>query len=100
MVSELFSLNVIVGILTSGVRLATSYLYAAIGGLLDSASRSKIHSRAVAPLDLRDAQPRVAAAGPRALPQAGCDLASPFAQRVGPLDAARTMRRSQPTVTP
>jgi len=31
MLSELFSLNVLIGILTSGVRLATSYLYAAIG---------------------------------------------------------------------
>lgn len=31
MISDLFTLNVIVGILTSGVRLATSYLYAAIG---------------------------------------------------------------------
>jgi len=31
MISELFTLNVLVGILTSGVRLATSYLYAAIG---------------------------------------------------------------------
>ena len=31
MISDLFTLNVLVGILTSGVRLATSYLYAAIG---------------------------------------------------------------------
>lgn len=31
MLSELFTLNVFIGILTSGVRLATSYLYAAIG---------------------------------------------------------------------
>ncbi len=31
MIQELFSFTVIVGILTSGVRLATSYLYAAIG---------------------------------------------------------------------
>ena len=31
MISDLFSLNVLIGILTSGVRLATSYLYAAIG---------------------------------------------------------------------
>jgi simple sugar transport system permease protein len=31
MLIDLFSLNVVVGILTSGVRLATSYLYAAIG---------------------------------------------------------------------
>src|SRR5512143_252176 len=31
MISELFTLNVLVGILTSGIRLATSYLYAAIG---------------------------------------------------------------------
>ncbi len=31
MITDLFSLNVLVGILTSGVRLATSYLYAAIG---------------------------------------------------------------------
>lgn len=31
MLIDLFSLNVLVGILTSGVRLATSYLYAAIG---------------------------------------------------------------------
>ncbi len=29
--SELFTMTVIVGILTSGVRLATSYLFAAIG---------------------------------------------------------------------
>jgi ABC-type uncharacterized transport system permease subunit len=31
MISDLFTLNVFIGILTSGVRLATSYLYAAIG---------------------------------------------------------------------
>ncbi len=31
MISDLFTLNVLVGILASGVRLATSYLYAAIG---------------------------------------------------------------------
>jgi simple sugar transport system permease protein len=31
MISDLFSLHVLVGILTSGVRLATSYLYASIG---------------------------------------------------------------------
>ncbi|MBI5302302.1 MAG: ABC transporter permease [Chloroflexi bacterium] len=31
MISDLFSLHVLIGILTSGVRLATSYLYAAIG---------------------------------------------------------------------
>jgi simple sugar transport system permease protein len=31
MISDLFSLNVLVGILTSGIRLATPYLYAAIG---------------------------------------------------------------------
>ncbi len=31
MITDLFSFNVIVGILTSGIRLATSYLYAAIG---------------------------------------------------------------------
>ena len=31
MITDLFSLNVLVGILTSGIRLATSYLYAAIG---------------------------------------------------------------------
>ncbi len=31
MITDLFSLNVLIGILTSGVRLATSYLYAAIG---------------------------------------------------------------------
>lgn len=31
MISDLFTLNVLVGILTSGIRLATSYLYAAIG---------------------------------------------------------------------
>ena len=31
MLSQLFTLNVLVGVLTSGVRLATSYLYAAIG---------------------------------------------------------------------
>lgn len=31
MIADLFSLNVLVGILASGVRLATSYLYAAIG---------------------------------------------------------------------
>jgi general nucleoside transport system permease protein len=31
MISDLFTLNVLVGILSSGVRLATSYLYAAIG---------------------------------------------------------------------
>lgn len=31
MISDLFTLNVLIGVLTSGVRLATSYLYAAIG---------------------------------------------------------------------
>ena len=31
MISELFSLNVLIGIATSGIRLATPYLYAAIG---------------------------------------------------------------------
>lgn len=31
MIGDLFTLNVLVGILTSGIRLATSYLYAAIG---------------------------------------------------------------------
>ena len=31
MISELFSIPVIIGILTSGIRLATPYLYAAIG---------------------------------------------------------------------
>lgn len=31
MITDLFTLNVLVGVLTSGVRLATSYLYAAIG---------------------------------------------------------------------
>jgi simple sugar transport system permease protein len=31
MIGELFTLNVLVGVLSSGVRLATSYLYAAIG---------------------------------------------------------------------
>jgi len=31
MISDLFTLNVFIGILTSGIRLATSYLYAAIG---------------------------------------------------------------------
>lgn len=31
MISDLFTLNVLIGVLTSGVRLATSYLFAAIG---------------------------------------------------------------------
>ncbi len=31
MLSDLFTLNVLIGVLTSGVRLATSYIYAAIG---------------------------------------------------------------------
>jgi ABC-type uncharacterized transport system permease subunit len=31
MISDLFTLNVLIGVLSSGVRLATSYLYAAIG---------------------------------------------------------------------
>src|SRR5690349_22501779 len=31
MISELFSLTVLIGILASGIRLATPYLYAAIG---------------------------------------------------------------------
>ncbi|MBI4786089.1 MAG: ABC transporter permease [Chloroflexi bacterium] len=38
MISDLFSLNVLVGILTSGVRLATSYLYAAIGEMFGQIS--------------------------------------------------------------
>ncbi len=38
MISDLFSLTVIVGILTSGVRLATSYLYAAIGEMFGQIS--------------------------------------------------------------
>lgn len=38
MLSELFSLNVLIGILTSGVRLATSYLYAAIGEMFGQIS--------------------------------------------------------------
>ena len=38
MISDLFTLNVLVGILTSGVRLATSYLYAAIGEMFGQTS--------------------------------------------------------------
>lgn len=38
MISDLFSLNVLIGILTSGVRLATSYLYAAIGEMFGQTS--------------------------------------------------------------
>jgi simple sugar transport system permease protein len=38
MISDLFSLNVLIGILTSGVRLATSYLYAAIGEMFGQIS--------------------------------------------------------------
>jgi general nucleoside transport system permease protein len=38
MISDLFSLHVLVGILTSGVRLATSYIYAAIGEMFGQTS--------------------------------------------------------------
>jgi general nucleoside transport system permease protein len=38
MITDLFSLHVLVGILTSGVRLATSYLYAAIGEMFGQIS--------------------------------------------------------------
>ena len=38
MITDLFSLHVLIGILTSGVRLATSYLYAAIGEMFGQIS--------------------------------------------------------------
>lgn len=38
MIADLFTLNVLVGILTSGIRLATSYLYAAIGEMFGQLS--------------------------------------------------------------